>query len=138
MATLHDKKNYRVHYTYLKRALFLGLKLKKIHAAIEFNQNAWLKSYIEENTRLRKLATDDFSIYFYKMMNLQVFGKTMENVTKWRNFVLSDDEAVIRKYVNRPEFKSRTIINEETDLTLMELRKTKIKFDRPLQDQNVL
>ena len=138
MATLHDKKNYRVHYTYLKRALFLGLKLKKIHAAIEFNQNAWLKSYIEENTRLRKLATDDFSIYFYKMMNLQVFGKTMENVRKWRNFVLSDDEAVIGKYVNRPEFKSRTIINEETDLTLMELRKTKIKFDRPLQDQNVL
>ena len=38
----------------LKQALNHGLKLKKIHRIIEFNQEAWLKPYTETNTELRK------------------------------------------------------------------------------------
>ena len=54
------KKKYVVHINALKQALNHGLKLKKIHRVIEFNQEAWLKPYIDMNTELRKAAKNDF------------------------------------------------------------------------------
>ena len=42
---------------------------------IKFNQNAWLKPYIDMNTDLK-----NFEIYFFKAMNNAVFGKTV-----WKN-----------------------------------------------------
>ena len=39
--------DYVVHIRNLKQALNQGLVLKKIHKVIKFNQNAWLKPYIE-------------------------------------------------------------------------------------------
>ena len=56
VCNLHNKKNYVIHINSLKQALNHELKLKKVHRIIEFNQEAWLKSYIDMNTKLRKLA----------------------------------------------------------------------------------
>ena len=60
VCNLHDKKKYVVHISILKQALSHGLKLKKVHRVIEFNQEAWLKKYIDMNTELRKKASNDF------------------------------------------------------------------------------
>ena len=38
----------------LKQALNYELLLKKAHWVIKFNQNAWLKPYIDMNTDIRK------------------------------------------------------------------------------------
>ena len=59
VCNLYDNKKYFVHINPLKQALNHGLKLKKIHRIIEFNQEAWLKPYIDMNTELRKLARND-------------------------------------------------------------------------------
>ena len=53
---LYDKKNYVVHIRSLKQALNHGLILKKFHRVIQFNQEAWLRPYIDMNTELRKKA----------------------------------------------------------------------------------
>ena len=88
VCNLRDKKKYVVHIKSLKQALNHGLKLKKVHRIIEFNQKAWLKPYIDMNTELRKLAKNDFEKDLFKLMNNEVFGKAMENIRKHRNIKL--------------------------------------------------
>ena len=53
VCSLLNKNKYVIHTNSLKQALNHGLKLKKIHRIIEFNQEAWLEPYIETNTELR-------------------------------------------------------------------------------------
>ena len=53
---LKDKKRYVVHIKAFDHALKHGLKLKKVHLVIKFQQNRWMKAYIMLNTRLRKDA----------------------------------------------------------------------------------
>ena len=63
---LYYKKRYVIHIRALDQALKHGLVLEKIHKAIEFNQSAWMKEYIDFNTKLRTKAKNDFKKDFYK------------------------------------------------------------------------
>ena len=54
VANLHDKTESITHIGYLKQALKNRLVLKKVHRAINFNQNTWLKPYVDMNTDPRK------------------------------------------------------------------------------------
>ena len=44
---LHNKNNYIVHIRALKHVLNHGLILKKFRCVIQFNQEAWLKEYVD-------------------------------------------------------------------------------------------
>ena len=85
---LKDKKGYVVHIKALNQALKHGVKLKKVHRVIEFQQSKWMKAYTMLNTRLRKEAKNDFEKDFFKLMNNSVFGKTMENIRNHKNMKL--------------------------------------------------
>ena len=51
---VQDKENYVVYIRTLKQDLNRGLILKKVRRVIQFNQKAWLKSYIDMNTKKKK------------------------------------------------------------------------------------
>ena len=52
---MNDEKEYVIHKRTLKQVLSHGLVLEKLHTVIKFNQEAWLKLYIEKNTELQKM-----------------------------------------------------------------------------------
>ena len=79
---LMDKNKYVVHYKNLMLYLSLGMKFKRIHRVLEFDEKTWMEPYIRLNTEMRKKAKSAFEKDFYKLMNNSVFGKTMENLRK--------------------------------------------------------
>ena len=60
VVNLHDKTKYIIDIRNLKQVLNHALVLKKVYRMIKFNQNAWLKPYIDMNTVLRIKAETDF------------------------------------------------------------------------------
>ena len=103
---LYYKKRYIIHIRALDQALKHVLVLECIHRVIEFKQLAWMKEYIDFNTKLRTAATNDFEKDFYKLMNNVVFGKTMENIREHRNIKLVTNREAYLKVVMKPNFKS--------------------------------
>ena len=83
VANLHDKTEYVLCIRNLKQALNHGFE--KLHRTIKFKQKIWLKSYIDINTDLRIEVKDDFEKYSIKLMNIALFGETMENMRKHRD-----------------------------------------------------
>ena len=130
VCNLQNKKKYVMHIKSLKQALDQGLKLKKVHRIIEFNQKAWLKPYIDMNSELRKLAKDDFEKDLFKLMNNAVFGKTMENIRKHRDIKLVTTDKKRSKLVSQPNYHTINYISE--DLSIIEMNKTKVKMNKPI------
>ena len=130
VCNLYNKKRYVAHINTLKRALNHGLKFLKIHRVIEFNQEAWLKPYIDMNTELKKLAKNDFEKDLFKLMNNSVFGKAMENIRKHRDIKLVTTDKKRSKLVSEPNYHTINLISE--DLSIIEMKKTKVKMNKPI------
>ena len=79
--------------------------LRKVHRVIQFNQEDWLKPYIDMNTKLRK-AKNDFEKGFFKLMNNSVFGKTMKNVRRHRDIKLVITDVKRNKLVSEPNYQT--------------------------------
>ena len=104
VCNIQYKEKYVVHIRALKQVLNHRLILKNIHRVIQFNQEAWLKPYIDMNTKKRKEAKNEFEEDFFKLMNNAVFGKTMENVRKHRDIKLVRTDKRRNRLVSEPNY----------------------------------
>ena len=121
VANLHDKPEYVIHIRNLKQALNHTLVLRKFHRVIRFNQNAWLKPFIDMNTDLRKKTKNNFEKDFFNLMNNAVFGKTVENVRKHKDIKLVTTERRRNCLVSEPNYHTTSFFTE--NLLAIEMKK---------------
>jgi len=107
---------------YLKQ----GMKLKRVHKVLEFEQECWMEPYIRMNTEFRKNAKSKFEKNFYKLVNTSVFGKTMENLRNSVDIkmVRSNETEKIRKLVASPLYSRHVIFSN--DLFGIDMRKSRL------------
>ena len=114
---LMDKNKYVVYYKNLMLYLSLGMKLKRFHRVLEFDEKPWMEPYIRLNTEMRKKAKSAFEKDFYKLMNNSVFGKTMENLRKRVDIKLvktdGSENEKLRKIIAKPTFKRRVKFSDD-------------------------
>ena len=127
---LYDKKNYICHIKNLQLYVDLGLKIKKIHRILEFDQKPWMKSYIEFNTELRKKATNAFEKDFFKLMNNSVFGKTMENIRNRVDIKLVNNRKKAIELTRKLNYNSWTWFSE--NLVAIHMNRIKLYFNKPI------
>ena len=63
-------------------------------------------------------------------MNNSVFGKTMENIRKHRDIKLVTMNKKRSKLVSEPNYHTINLISE--DLSIIEMKKTKVKMNKPI------
>ena len=97
VCTIQNKKKQCYSHECIKTSAKSWINTKKVHRVIQFNQEAWVKPYINMNTELRKEAKKEFEKDYFKLMNNPVFGKTMENVRNHRDIELITTNEKIKK-----------------------------------------
>ncbi len=127
--TLQDKKKYVCHYRSLKKYIELGLVITKVHRVLQFEQSPWLKPYIELNTRLRIEASTNFGVSLAKLMNNAFFGKTCEDVRKYKHIVLCNTAEGADKRLRKNNVKGIKIFDEH--LIAVEHTKDVVTLNKP-------
>ena len=126
--SLTDKKNYITHYRNLKYYLSKGLRLRKVHQALMFEQSDWLKGYVELNTSMRKTAPSQFQQDFAKLMNNSFFGKTAENKRNHSDVRVTANLKTAQKILAKPRVRRWKGYGNHAAFLL---KKTSVVLDRP-------
>ena len=124
VTSFEDKEKYVIHISALKQAL------RKAHRIIEFKEVAWLKSYIEMNTKLRTEAKNDFEKDFFKLMNNSDLGKTKENVRNYRDIKLVTTNQRRNTSVSEPNYHTTKHFSE--NVLAIEMSTAKVILNKPI------
>ncbi|XP_064625915.1 uncharacterized protein LOC135486749 [Lineus longissimus] len=127
---LGPRRSYVIHHETLRTYLKLGLVLVKTHRILTFTKSKFMESYIDFNTQQRQMAKSEFEISFYKLMNNSVYGKLLQDSSKFTNFQLVSTSKKILKLTSKINFKSVTIFN--SSLAGIELKPTTVLINQPI------
>lgn len=126
---LYDKKEYITHIKNLQYYIQKGLIVEKVHKILEFQQEAWLRPYIEFNIKQRQDATTAVEKNNFKLMINTIYGKTCENSRSYKDLRIVENGMRANTLVSKPNYAGFQKINE--DLVAVRMRKVNINWRTP-------
>jgi hypothetical protein len=133
LLTLHNKKNYVALADNLRYYLSRGLRITKIHKALQFNQENWLRDLMIYSFELRRSATlrgDTIIASFIKSILCQMYGCMLQTTEKYVNIKPCFSKSECIKLIAKPTFKD--VISISDHLSLFQMAKTSVKITAPL------
>ena len=110
----------------------LGARITHIHKVVKFEQEALLKPYIDFNLQKRLETGQDL----FKLGNNAVFGKTIENVRKYRNVKFESNPLKVKKLISTQFYDECEIIEESTvesgGILMLEMKQKIVKLNKPI------
>ena len=82
------------------------------------------------NTQFRQEATNEFEVNLYKLMKNSFFRETCEDVRKYIDVKILDEEKVIDKLSKKEQFKRWHIYNENLATVVKEMKKVTLNIPR--------
>lgn len=131
LCTLKDKIEYYVDFRYLKSMINNGVEVMKVHEVHKFRMEPFLKEYIDYNNKKRAEAKSEAEKNYFKLANNAIFGKTIENVRKRKDFKLACTEEEHEKQVSSYRCKGFGKFND--DMYWTNMSKKTVKLDKPIQ-----
>jgi len=128
LLTLEDKNSYVIHIRLLQLAIRLGAQVTKVHRVLSFDQEAWLKDYVDLcTTERRKYKKGSFQDMSYKLMVNALYGKMLENVRNYKDAKLYEKLPDLKKM---RAYHQDFIFNE--NLALVEFDKKQVLLNKPI------
>ncbi|XP_015783859.1 uncharacterized protein LOC107361535 [Tetranychus urticae] len=108
---LMKKEKYVLHEQNLRFYIEKGLVLKKVHRIIKFEQEPWLRPYIQMCTENRRKATSSFEKDFWKLMVNSLYGKSIEDKRKHSEVKVATNARQALQQIRQPMFEQFYILD---------------------------
>ena len=131
ITSFESKEKYFLHYINLKTYLRLGMKLKKIHRVISFEQSPIMKDYIEHCTRMRKESKTESGKMLWKLAVNALFGKTIESKRKYLKCTAHTSASSFKRSMNGVFFENFKVVHENLVFTFAKYHT--VIMDKPIQ-----
>ena len=110
--SLLDKRAYICHFRNFQAYVRLGMVPTNISRVLRFRQEAVFAPWVQTCTERRKEASaagNEFGVSFWKLMINAVYGKTMEDVTRYRDITVLATDKRTERLVRDPRYRGFTI-----------------------------
>ena len=125
-ATFGRRENYVVHGQNLKFYLRMGLRLLRIKKGIVFQQQAFMKDYVDKCSRMRMEADTEVERSMYKLVVNACYGKFIESTAKRMDARFERSRASAMASATSPLFKGLMICDEATTISFLKKREVKL------------
>ena len=127
---LNDKTKYVMSLRNFQLCVRHGLVPGKIHRVLAADQRAFLKPYIDFNSKKRQESKSKFSSDFFKLCNNAIYGKFIEDIRKRSNVAAVKSPRKAEKLIAKPQYKGFRILDE--NVTLVQSLKKVVKLNKPI------
>ena len=127
IGSCYDKDDYVIHFKLLKYFLNSGMRIKKVKKVLKFEQRAFLKPYIDSNTKMRQQAKSDFDRTYWKTRNNALYGKLLETKKDRIDVKLVNTQEQFDRLVSRANFSG--IKQLDKNFVAISMRKINVTMD---------